>query len=137
MRNALTKFVRGNCAHFSGVESEECLGYDIFGKPFRKPGKCRVMEGKPCEYFKDYVLGKEGTKYPHLCFVRDPAYEASVRKLYKRIDHSVIEVDDTRRCPDCQAALKPRQRYCEKCSTKRRKKTQRDKHKEYRRNNRG
>lgn len=136
MGNALTKFVKQQCANWIGEPAEECLGVAAFGKPFRKPGKCRIMEGKPCTYFKDCVLGLEDNKYPHLCFVQDVSFEARVRKQYKRIEHTIVEAD-IRRCPDCQAALQLKQKFCEKCSVKRRRKTQRENQKRFRQQRRG
>lgn len=136
MGTALTRFVKEQCANWTGIPEEECLGISAFGEAFRQPGKCRIMESKPCEYFKDCVLGPEDNKYPHLCFVQDPAFEERVRKQYKAIDHTVVEAD-IRRCPDCQAALQPRQRYCEKCSLRRRRKAQRQVQKRFRRKRRG
>lgn len=135
MGTALMRFVKKQCANWTGEPEEECLGVTALGEAFREPGKCRVMEGKPCKYFKESVLGPEDNKYPHLCFVQDPAFEARVRKQYKGIDHTVVEAD-VRRCPDCQAALQPRQRYCEKCSSRRRRKTQREMQKRFRRKRR-
>lgn len=125
MGNALTRFIKHECACWTDDPEEECLGVDAFSVPFREPGKCWVIEGKPCWYFKDCVLGPEDYKYPHLCFVKDPAFEKRVRKQYRRIDHSVVEAD-VRRCPDCEAALRPRQRYCDQCTKKRRQKTRRE-----------
>ena len=136
MGTALTRFVKDQCANLTGEPEEECLGVTAFGKAFREPGKCSVLEGKPCRYFKDSVLGPEDNKYPHLCFVQDPDFEMRVRKQYRQIDHTVIEAN-IRRCPDCEAALQPRQRYCEKCSSRRRRKTQREMQKRSRRKGRG
>jgi len=119
--NSLSRFIKENCANWV---HDECLGVDVFCVPFRNPGKCFVMVGRPCGYFRKCVLGSEDTKYPHPCFVKEPAYEIRVRKQYKAIDHTVVEAD-TRRCPECDAALQPRQRYCLKCATKRQRKAQR------------
>ncbi len=136
MGTALTRFVKEQCANWTAVLEEECLGANPFGKLFREPGKCQVIEGKPCKFFKDSVLGPEDEKYPHLCFVKDPAFEMRVRKQYKRIDHTVVEAD-IRRCPDCGAALRSRQKFCDKCAEKRRRQTMRENQRRYRRKSRG
>lgn len=92
MANSLTRFVKHECACWTGELEGECLGIDVFGVAFREPGTCWVVEGKPCRYFKECVLGPEDYKHPHLCFVKDPAFEGRVRRQYKRIDHTVVEV---------------------------------------------
>jgi len=135
MGTALTRFVKAQCANWTGEPAEECLGVTAFGKAFRKPGKCLVIEGNPCKYFKDCVLGPEDNKYPHLCFAHDPAFEARVRKQYRQIDHTVIEAS-IRRCPDCDAALRPRQKFCDECAEKRRRQTRRQSQRQYRRKSR-
>lgn len=123
MGSALTKFVRAECACWIGRQGEECLGVGVRGEQFRKPGKCLVLQKKPCRYFRDCVLGPEDYKYPHKCFVDDPAFEKRVRAQYTKIDFSVTEAD-ARRC-ECGSALAPRQRYCQKCVEKRRRSTYR------------
>lgn len=132
MRNSLARFIREVCACWAGNPDEECLGVDVYGKPFRKPGYCRVMQSKPCLYFRKCALGPEDAKYPHSCFVQDPAFEKRVRKQYKKIDHTVAEPDEVRRCPDCGAGLRPRQKYCDQCRIKRRRKTSREYKRKYR-----
>jgi len=124
IRNSLSRFVRQNCANFI---DGECLGLDVFGKPFRNPGQCLVMIGKPCAYFRQCVLGSADTPYPHPCFARDPDYEKRVRVRYGRIDHKVVEIETARRCPDCNAALLKGHRYCVKCRSKRQRIAQRNK----------
>jgi len=124
MGSSLTKFVKTECACWTGEPQKQCLGVDVFGRPFREPGKCRVLERKTCGYFKDCVLGPEDYKYPHLCFVKDPAFEKRVRSEYRKIDNTVIQAD-ARRCSDCGAALKPRQRCCANCKKRRREKSYR------------
>jgi hypothetical protein len=135
MGTALTRFVKDQCANWNDEPEEECLGVDVFGVPFRQPGRCWVTAGESCKYFKDKVLGPEDCKYPHPCFVKDPAFEARVRRQYSKIDHTVVEAE-VRRCPDCGAPLGPKRRYCEKCSKKRRHKTMREYHRKYRKSRR-
>jgi len=135
MGTALSKFVKDQCANWTDEPEEECLGADVFGNGFREPGKCWVIEGKPCKYFKDKVLGPQDTKYPHPCFVKDPGFETRVRRQYLKIDRTVVEAE-ARRCPDCDAALRPRQRYCEKCTRKRRHKTRREYQRRFRKTQR-
>ncbi len=128
---SLSKFVKQMCDCWTGRPSEECLGLDVYGKSFRNPGKCRIMEGKSCKYFKEAVLHQEDYKFPRLCFVEDPAFEQRVRKQYKKIDHTVVEAE-ARRCPGCGAALKPRQRYCTKCAKRRARDASRQRQQKYR-----
>lgn len=130
MSNSLKRFIKQECACWTGEPEEECLGVDVFGNPFRKPGKCWVMESKPCKHFKDCVLGPEDYKYPLLCFLKDSAFEKRVRKQYKKIDHTVVEAD-ARRC-ECGALLRARQRYCDNCTKKRRLKTRREYQRKFR-----
>ena len=118
MGSALAKFVRSECANWTSWQIEECLGIGVRGEQFRNPGKCLVVQKKPCKYFRDCVLGPEDYKYPHKCFVEDPAFEKRVCTQYAKIDFAVTEAD-ARRC-QCGAALIPRQRYCDKCAQKRR-----------------
>ena len=113
MGSALTRFVKSECSNFNSPVCVDAYSNIVFYK-----GTCLVLDGKPCRYFKDCVLGPEDYKYPHLCFVEDPAFEKRVRTQYCKIDHTVVEAD-ARRC-ECGAMLRPRQRYCYKCDKKRR-----------------
>ncbi len=54
--------IEQRCANWTDEQEEKCLGVDVLSNPFREPGKCWVMEGKPCKYFNDYVLGPEDHK---------------------------------------------------------------------------
>ncbi len=118
MGKSLSKFIREHCANWAN-KTEACIGLDAFGKTFREPGQCWVIEGRPCEYFKNSVLGSEDNKHPHVQFVKDPAFEKRVWKQYQKID-ATVNKEDARRCPDCGVALRRRQKDCKKCKKKRR-----------------
>ena len=122
--NALTKHVRNECACWC-KHNRYCIGIDVYNKPFRNEGPCWVLESKPCEYFKKYVLCPEDYPYPNIAFQKNPAFEKKVRRLYSKIDKTKV-VFTGRRCPGafegraCGAPLLPRRRYCDKCRDKRR-----------------
>jgi hypothetical protein len=136
MGNSLSKFIREHCVNWTGDSNGECLGVDVFSKPFRESGTCLVLEGKPCRYFKECVLGPEDSKYLHLLFIKGPAFEKRIRNRYQKIDATVAE-ENARRCPDCGAVLRVRQKYCYRCTKKRRQRTKRKYQQKYRKNNRG
>lgn len=111
--NALTAFVRKYCTDYSANENL-CIG--------RRTGTCLIMQGKPCKHFKDAVfpLCDPGYKYAIV-----PEKYETLLALYKKLDVNVVESDvDIRRC-GCGVPLKPRQRYCVKCSKQNRKDTYR------------
>jgi len=94
-----------------------CANYDhhyggcLFGET------CRVLdEGQRCGYFERAVL-------PTAAQIgqRDHVYA-----LYEQTTGAIIDrhktcrkTGDVRPCPDCGASLRPRQRYCDDCSRKR------------------
>ena len=122
--NALTKFVRNECACWDKY-GKRCIGVDVYNRTFRAEGPCWVMHGKPCEYFRKYVLCPEGYSYPNIAFQKSHAYEKKVRRLYNKIDKTEVVIAG-RRCPgahegkECGAPLLPRRRYCDRCRDRRR-----------------
>ena len=111
----LTTFLKGSsnpadrmpgCASFD-IQRNNC----IFGN------KCHVLEGRRCAWFEKAVLptAKEVGLLQHIV----TAYSNKVG-LRGELDH-LCSYENVRVCPDCRGALQPRHRYCEKCSTRRRK----------------
>lgn len=70
--------------------------------PQVETGQCRLAEGKSCDYFREALL---------------PAADCPqrIRDGYTMLDQTA-KMKDRRRCPECQAELRPRQRFCEKCA---------------------
>ena len=115
-RNALTVFAKQNCCNFNR-QNNECLPTDSV---------CKILEGKPCGWFRDAVLRGCDLAYP---YAKNVEKFPTLKKLYKQIDPAygnVIEEQKARFC-ECGQPLKPRQRYCEKCARKRRLATYRKK----------
>ena len=83
MRNSVTKFVKENCANWTGKASEQCLGVDVSCRAFREPGRCFIIEGKACPYFRRCVLGSQDYRFPHNTFVQNPALEKRVPKAVR------------------------------------------------------
>ncbi|MBL7186302.1 MAG: hypothetical protein ISS70_08240 [Phycisphaerae bacterium] len=104
----LTAFVRDECANYS-KHDEGCL-FDE---------SCKVMDGRRCDYFEKAVLGPPDYKY------KLPGYD--YQKLFAQYaeqteaERQQVEV---RRC-ECGTPLRHRQRYCDDCTMKRRRKTKR------------
>lgn len=125
---SLDKFAKEACANWTEIPQEECVLFC---------GKCRILQGKLCEYFKKSVLGPEDYKYPHRLFIADPNFEKRVRKQYKKIDHTVVESEQIKRyCPDCGSLLTPRRRYCTACQKKRKLATNRLRQQQFRKKGR-
>lgn len=138
IQNSLSKFARENCANYHG--DNQCFGLNVrtlTDEAFRPPGDCYVVFGKRCSYFKRAVLGKRDTPYPHLCFVKDPEYENRVWDQWASIDLSAQQENKRRSCPMCDAPLMPRQRFCDTCKIKRRKKASQEYSRKHRAKSRG
>lgn len=112
--NSLTKFVRTYCANYDQKE-DLCIGQE-------RTGTCLIMQGKPCQYFKesvwpicnpDYKFATETRQYPKLL------------AIYKKIDPNILESDTSFRRCNCGEVLKFRQKLCNECRKKARRKTKR------------
>ena len=106
----LTRFLKDHCANYN-----KHYGQCVYDHP------CKVLEGKQCGYFEKAVLGPP--EYKH----KLPGYDyAKLFAQYASQTGASSKKVTVRRCPDCQAVLRPRQRYCEDCSKKRLRKNARE-----------
>jgi len=101
----------GGCLScWRGCEDGNCLSCIDFG-PYTY---CRVERGKRCGYFERAVLPTAG----------DIRLRQWVYSLYEKqvglAGSGGLGREPVRGCPDCGAELKPRQRYCDQCSRRRR-----------------
>lgn len=105
----LTRFVK-----------DECANYDRHYQTCIDDKTCKVLGGEQCGYFEKAVLGPPDYKF------RLPGYD--YQKLfaqYAEQTNTKTQAVEQRRC-DCGNPLRPRQRYCEKCSRKRRQQAYRE-----------
>lgn len=113
----LIAFLKGSTDPADGMPG--CANYDhhyggcLFGDT------CKVQDGQRCGYFEQAVLPtadaiglKEAIYYQ---------YEQQVGL----VGIGVLKRGQVRRCPDCGDEVKPRQRYCENCSKRRRRESYR------------
>ena len=113
----LLAFLRGDRDPSRGIAGCANYGSHYGGCLFN--GTCKVEEGKRCGYFEKVVLPT----------AEDIGLKSCVYSLYQK--HAGIEQEnqlDTgsiRKCPDCRAELKKRQRYCDKCTLRHRRETYR------------
>ena len=109
MKNkGLREFVKDECANY-GKPDEACL----FGD------SCKVMDGQRCDYFEKAVLGPPDYK----CKLPDYDYQKLFAQYAEQTKAERQRVN-VRRC-ECGTPLRHRQRYCEGCTLKRRRKTKR------------
>ena len=114
----LIAFLKGNTDPAVGMPG--CANYDhhyggcLFGDA------CFVEQGKRCEYFEKAVLPTAA----------DIGLKELVYSLYERqvgiAGIGQFDGGNIRRCPDCGAELRRRQRYCDDCKRKRRRKSYRN-----------
>ena len=94
------------CANFDH-RSDGCLCGDA----------CLVQTGQRCHHFEKVVLPTAG----------DIGLRESVHSQYRKHvglgDNGELGTEPIRRCPDCRAELRPRQRYCDDCRKRRRRKS--------------
>lgn len=80
---------------------------------------CKVEQGQRCDYFEKAVLPTAGTI----------GQADRIYSLYQDrvgIEETLLpNVSKSRPCPGCGVGLRPRQRYCDICSKKRRRETYR------------
>jgi hypothetical protein len=80
---------------------------------------CKVQDGKRCGYFERAVLPT--AEEIGLTDVVYSAYEAYVGIA----GNGLLKRGQVRRCPDCGDEVGPRQRFCPKCSMRRRRQSYR------------
>ncbi len=94
------------CADFDN-HSDGCLGNDV----------CLVQTGQRCHHFEKVVLPTAG----------DISLRESIHSQYRKHvglgGNDELGTESIRRCPDCGAELRPRQRYCDDCRKRRRRKS--------------
>ena len=126
-RIGLAAFIKGSS---KAAEQPGCANYDhhyngcLFGK------MCKVEQGQRCGYFEKAVLPAAA----------DIGLSERMYSLYEKQCgiSGTLERGQMRICPDCEGTgIKPRQRFCDNCTRKRRRKTQREYHKKYRAKSRG
>ena len=108
----LLAFLRGNTDPAVGMPG--CANYDHHYGGCLFAEHCAVEQGQRCGYFERAVLPTAS----------DIGLSAQVYAQYAK----QVGLDDTRElgaepprpCPDCGGELKPRQRYCDTCSARRR-----------------
>ena len=104
--NVLRSFVKAECAlYFDGY----CPGGDPLEHTiFNDTGECLILNGKPCPYFRDWVLP----------LAKQRSSGSDVFYKYALIDPLLKKKkQDVRRC-ECGKALLPNHRYCPKCRRK-------------------
>lgn len=123
----LIAFLRGHTDPVVGMPG--CANYDhhyggcLFRTAKGKPSKnlleeekskcpCLVEIGKRCSYFERAVLPTAAD-----IGLREYVYAAYERQVGLS---GRLKTEPVRYCPECGAELKPRQRYCDECSRKRR-----------------
>ena len=81
---------------------------------------CKVQQGKRCSYFERAVLPT----------ALDIGLKEHIYSLYGNHvgieSYQQFDKSNIRRCTDCEAELKPRQRYCDECKKRRRRKSYRN-----------
>jgi hypothetical protein len=104
----LREFIRDECANYD-KHDETCL----FGD------SCKIMDGQRCDYFEKAVLGPPDyrLKLPDYDYQKLFAQYAEQTKAEK-------QQVNVRRC-GCGTPLRHRQRFCDECTLKRRRKTKR------------
>jgi hypothetical protein len=113
----LIQFLKGNSD--PAVAMPGCANYDHHHGGCLFDDSCSVEQGKRCGYFEKAVLPTAA----------DIGLKEHVYSLYQR--HVGIEAegqltrDLVRKCPECGAELKPRQRYCDDCARRKRRESYR------------
>jgi hypothetical protein len=91
-----------------------CSNYDQHHGGCLSGDSCLVETGKRCGYFERAVLPTAA----------DMGLKELVYSMYERqvgiASIGQFYYGNIRKCPDCGAELKPRQRYCENCARRRR-----------------
>ena len=109
----------GLIAFLKGSSSPEermpgCANFDHYYGGCLFSDTCLVQEGKRCGYFEKAVLPTAA----------DIGLKEHIYSQYQKhvgiAGVGQFDSGNIRRCPECGAELKPRQRYCDKCRDERR-----------------
>lgn len=113
----LIAFLKGNTD--TAADMPGCANYDHHYDGCLFADTCSVQEGKRCGYFERAVLPTAS----------DIGLKELVYSLYEEqvgiADNGQLQRGQIRRCPDCADEVGPRQRYCPKCSKRRRRESYR------------
>jgi len=91
-----------------------CANYDHYYGGCLYTDTCLVQKGKRCRYFEKAVLPTAAD-----IGLKEWLYSLYQKHLGIELD-SELAISNVRRCPDCGAGLKARQKYCDDCSKRRR-----------------
>jgi hypothetical protein len=113
----LIAFLKGNTDPAAGMPG--CANFDHHYGGCLLADTCKVQEGQRCGYFERTVLPMAEA----ICFtdVVYSAYETHVGIA----GNGLLKRGQVRRCPDCGDEVGPRQRFCLKCSKRRRRQSYR------------
>jgi hypothetical protein len=113
----LIAFLKGSTDPATGMPG--CGNYDHYYSGCLFGDKCQVQEGQRCGYFERAVLPTAA----------DIGLKDRIYSLYEEhvgiAGNGLLRRGQIRRCPDCADEVGPRQRYCQKCSRKRRRESYR------------
>jgi hypothetical protein len=101
------------------AEMPGCANFDHHYGGCLLAGTCKAQDGQRCGYFERAVLPT--AEEIGLTDVVYSAYEAHVGIA----GNGLLKRGQVRRCPDCGDEVGPRQRYCRKCSKRRRRQSYR------------
>ena len=96
-----------------------CANYDHHYGGCVYADTCSVQEGNRCAYFEKAVLPTAAD-----IGLKELVYSQYAKQVGIELDCEFI-ASDIRRCPDCKAELKARQKYCDDCSKRRRRESYR------------
>ena len=111
----LTAFLKGSSNPDDRMPG--CSNYDHHYGGCLFADTCKVQEGQRCGYFERRVLPTAA----------DIGLGERMYSLYEKQCgiSGTLERGQMRICPDCGTGLKPRQRYCDNCKRRRRRKSYR------------
>ena len=113
----LIEFLKGSADPKAGMPG--CANFDHQGGGCLCGDVCLVQTGQRCLHFEESVLPTAG----------DIGLRESVISLYQKHiglgENGELGTEPIRRCPDCGAELRPRRRYCDDCSKRRRRQSYR------------
>ncbi|MFC1738564.1 hypothetical protein ACFL1G_05895 [Planctomycetota bacterium] len=108
----LIAFLKGNTDPAIGMPG--CANYDHYYGGCLFADNCSVQDGNRCAYFEKAVLPTAAD-----IGLKELVYSLYAKQVGVEWDCEVNGTD-IRRCPDCGAELRKRQRYCDDCRDKRR-----------------